>query len=80
MVHCWSTRERGVTVAAWNVAHDVGAGPVANVFVYLVRYGVVDCGLNRHGPLWIDIAALIAIGCQQGSSSLRQDSLVLDLT
>ncbi len=29
MVHWWSTRERGVTVAAWNVAHNIGGGLVA---------------------------------------------------
>lgn len=29
MVHWWSTRERGVTVAVWNVAHNIGGGLVA---------------------------------------------------
>jgi hypothetical protein len=26
MVHWWSTKERGVTVSVWNVAHNVGGG------------------------------------------------------
>lgn len=30
MVHWWSTKERGVTVAVWNVAHNVGGALVAN--------------------------------------------------
>ena len=30
MVHWWSTRERGLTVATWNVAHNVGGALVAN--------------------------------------------------
>jgi OPA family glycerol-3-phosphate transporter-like MFS transporter len=29
MVHWWSTRERGLTVATWNVAHNLGGGLVA---------------------------------------------------
>ena len=29
MVHWWSTRERGLTVAIWNVAHNVGGALVA---------------------------------------------------
>ncbi len=31
MVHWWSTKERGVTVAVWNVAHNVGGALVANL-------------------------------------------------
>ena len=31
MVHWFSQRERGVTVAAWNVAHNVGGALVANL-------------------------------------------------
>ena len=30
MVHWWSTKERGLTVATWNVAHNVGGALVAN--------------------------------------------------
>jgi OPA family glycerol-3-phosphate transporter-like MFS transporter len=30
MVHWWSTRERGLIVATWNVAHNVGGALVAN--------------------------------------------------
>ncbi|PTX97677.1 phosphoglycerate transporter protein PgtP [Opitutus sp. ER46] len=29
MVHWWSTKERGLTVSLWNVAHNVGGGLVA---------------------------------------------------
>jgi OPA family glycerol-3-phosphate transporter-like MFS transporter len=31
MVHWWSTKERGVTVSIWNVAHNVGGGLVAKL-------------------------------------------------
>ena len=43
MVHWWSTRERGLTVAVWNVAHNVGGGLVAKI----AFWGVLlfhDCG------------------------------------
>jgi OPA family glycerol-3-phosphate transporter-like MFS transporter len=30
MVHWWSTRERGLTVATWNVAHNLGGALVAS--------------------------------------------------
>jgi OPA family glycerol-3-phosphate transporter-like MFS transporter len=30
MVHWWSTRERGLVVSVWNVAHNVGGALVAN--------------------------------------------------
>ncbi len=31
MVHWWSTKERGLVVATWNVAHNVGGALVANI-------------------------------------------------
>ncbi len=31
MVHWWSTKERGVTVSIWNVAHNIGGGLVAKL-------------------------------------------------
>jgi OPA family glycerol-3-phosphate transporter-like MFS transporter len=31
MVHWWSTKERGLTVSVWNVAHNVGGALVANL-------------------------------------------------
>lgn len=31
MVHWWSTKERGLTVSTWNVAHNVGGALVANL-------------------------------------------------
>lgn len=31
MVHWWSTKERGVTVSVWNVAHNVGGALVAKL-------------------------------------------------
>ena len=30
MVHWWSTKERGLTVSVWNVAHNVGGALVAS--------------------------------------------------
>jgi OPA family glycerol-3-phosphate transporter-like MFS transporter len=40
MVHWWSTRERGLVVSVWNVAHNVGGALVAN----LALAGVVMFG------------------------------------
>lgn len=31
MVHWWSTRERGLVVSVWNVAHNIGGALVANL-------------------------------------------------
>ncbi len=31
MVHWWSTKERGRTVAFWNVSHNIGGGAVATI-------------------------------------------------
>ncbi|MSU51660.1 MAG: MFS transporter, partial [Opitutus sp.] len=36
--------------------------PATILFMALTLLGLVVYGLNRHGPLWIDIGALIAIG------------------
>ncbi|MDP3073435.1 MAG: phosphoglycerate transporter protein PgtP [Opitutaceae bacterium] len=36
--------------------------PATILFMALTLAGLVVYGLNRHGPLWIDICALIAIG------------------
>ena len=36
--------------------------PATILFMALTLVGLVVYGLNRHGPLWIDMAALIAIG------------------
>ncbi len=36
--------------------------PATILFMMLTLVGLVAYGLNRHGPLWIDIAALVAIG------------------
>ncbi|MBL4672832.1 MAG: glycerol-3-phosphate transporter [Arenicella sp.] len=33
MVHWWSRRERGGTVAIWNVAHNVGGGLIGPIFL-----------------------------------------------
>jgi MFS transporter, OPA family, glycerol-3-phosphate transporter len=59
MVHWFSTRERGLTVSTWNVAHNVGGGLVAN----LALLGVVlfhDWGAKFYFNALV--AALIAIG------------------
>ncbi len=58
MVHWWSTKERGVTVAFWNVAHNVGGGLVAK----LALLGVLlfhDWGAKFYFPAII--AGLIAV-------------------
>ncbi|MBM3874794.1 MAG: MFS transporter [Verrucomicrobia bacterium] len=62
MVHWWSPRERGLTVAVWNIAHNVGGGLVAK----LALLGVVifgDWGAKFHFPALIAllIAVLIAV-------------------
>jgi OPA family glycerol-3-phosphate transporter-like MFS transporter len=36
--------------------------PATILFMLLTLLGLIVYGLNRHGPLWIDIASLIAIG------------------
>ena len=38
MVHWWSTKERGVTVGFWNVAHNVGGAAVAFFATWAVSY------------------------------------------
>ena len=58
MVHWWSTKERGVTVSIWNVAHNVGGGLVAK----LALLGVFlfhDWGAKFYFPA--AVAALVAI-------------------
>ena len=58
MVHWWSTKERGVTVSVWNVAHNVGGGLVAK----LALAGVLlfhDWGAKFYFPA--AVAALVAI-------------------
>jgi OPA family glycerol-3-phosphate transporter-like MFS transporter len=40
MVHWFSTRERGLTVSVWNVAHNIGGALVANLaFLGVVLFG-----------------------------------------
>jgi OPA family glycerol-3-phosphate transporter-like MFS transporter len=59
MVHWWSTKERGVTVAAWNTAHNVGGG-LASSFAL---FGVMlfnDWGAKLYFNAII--AAVIAVG------------------
>ena len=36
MVHWWSTKERGVTVGFWNVAHNIGGAAVAAIATWAV--------------------------------------------
>jgi OPA family glycerol-3-phosphate transporter-like MFS transporter len=58
MVHWWSTKERGVTVAVWNVAHNIGGGLVAS----LALLGVTlfhDWGAKFYFPA--TVAALCAL-------------------
>jgi OPA family glycerol-3-phosphate transporter-like MFS transporter len=59
MVHWFSVRERGLTVSAWNIAHNVGGALVANLaLVGVMLYG--DWGAK----FWFNaaVAAAIAIG------------------
>lgn len=58
MVHWWSTKERGVTVSVWNVAHNVGGGLVAK----LALLGVFlfnDWGAKFYFPA--AVAGLVAL-------------------
>ena len=58
MVHWFGTKERGVTVAVWNVAHNVGGGLVAG----LALLGVTlfhDWGAKFYFPA--AVAALVAV-------------------
>ncbi len=38
MVHWWSTKERGLTVGVWNVAHNVGGAGIAWIAVHSVGW------------------------------------------
>jgi OPA family glycerol-3-phosphate transporter-like MFS transporter len=38
MVHWWSTKERGLTVGVWNVAHNVGGAGIAAIAVHAVAW------------------------------------------
>ncbi|MBL9207152.1 MAG: MFS transporter [Opitutaceae bacterium] len=67
MVHWFSTRERGVTVAAWNVAHNIGGALVAN----LALAGVLlfhDWGAKFY------FNAVIATGCAVIVAFLLRDT------
>jgi len=59
MVHWWSTKERGLTVATWNVAHNVGGALVAS-------FAAIGLGLfNDWGAKFYFnavIAAAVAVG------------------
>jgi OPA family glycerol-3-phosphate transporter-like MFS transporter len=56
MVHWFSTKERGVTVAGWNIAHNIGGALVANLaLVGVVIFG--DWGAKFY------FNAMIAAGC-----------------
>jgi OPA family glycerol-3-phosphate transporter-like MFS transporter len=67
IVHWFSTRERGVTVASWNVAHNVGGALVAN----LALLGVMlfhDWGAKFY------FNALVAVGCAGLVALLLRDT------
>jgi len=58
MVHWWSTKERGVIVSLWNVAHNIGGGLVAKLALLgVILFG--DWGAKFHFPALV--AALVAI-------------------
>ena len=58
MVHWWSTRERGLTVATWNVAHNLGGALVA-YFAFVGMTLVGDWGAKFYFNALI--AAAIAV-------------------
>jgi OPA family glycerol-3-phosphate transporter-like MFS transporter len=59
MVHWWSTKERGLVVATWNVAHNVGGGLVSS----LALMGVVLFG-DWGAKFYVNalVAAAVAVG------------------
>ena len=59
MVHWWSTRERGLVVASWNVAHNVGGALVASIALLGVTL-FADWGAKLY--LNAAIAAAVAVG------------------
>jgi OPA family glycerol-3-phosphate transporter-like MFS transporter len=59
MVHWWSTKERGVTVSIWNVAHNVGGGLVAKLALVGVLLFHGDWGAKFYFPA--AVAALAAV-------------------
>lgn len=59
MVHWWSTKERGVTVSIWNVAHNVGGGLVAKLAALGLLLFAGDWGAKFYVPA--TVAALVAI-------------------
>jgi MFS transporter, OPA family, glycerol-3-phosphate transporter len=54
----------GTILCGWMSDKFFGArrAPATILFMLLTLVGLVVYGLNRHGPLWIDVASLIAIG------------------
>jgi len=54
----------GTLLCGWMSDRVFGGrrAPTTILFMALTLLGVVVYGLNRHGPLWLDCAALIAIG------------------
>jgi OPA family glycerol-3-phosphate transporter-like MFS transporter len=59
MVHWWSTKERGFTVAVWNTAHNVGGGLVSSFALFGVTL-FHDWGAKFYFNAII--AAVIAVG------------------
>lgn len=53
MVHWWSTKERGLTVGVWNVAHNVGGAAIA----FFATWAVAEFN-DWHATFWFN--ALIA--------------------
>jgi OPA family glycerol-3-phosphate transporter-like MFS transporter len=59
MVHWWSTRERGLTVATWNIAHNLGGALVANfALLGVMLFGFWGAKLYFNAM----IAAAVAVG------------------
>jgi OPA family glycerol-3-phosphate transporter-like MFS transporter len=61
MVHWWSTRERGLTVSVWNVAHNVGGGLVAKLaLIGVLVFGGWGAKFNFPALVAALVAVLIA--------------------
>ncbi|PHX71750.1 MAG: glycerol-3-phosphate transporter [Opitutia bacterium] len=62
MVHWWSTKERGKTVAVWNVAHNVGGALVAVFATWaVVRFGDWGATFYFNAAIAAGVAGLILL-------------------
>ena len=70
MVHWFSHRERGIWMAFWNVAHNVGGGMVGPVaIVAMAVFGDWHSVLYVHGVLALIVAVLILLSVRDTPQS-----------